>query len=58
MCPSPGNLPNRGIEPPFPVSPAMENGLPLNHQHSPSKEVWIIITNAIFFLIFLFCIGV
>jgi len=36
-CPPPGDLPNPGIEPKSPVSPALqENSLPLSHQGSKS----------------------
>ena len=35
-CPSPGDLPNPGIEPMFPVAPALQvDYLPLNHLGSP-----------------------
>ena len=36
-CPPPRNLPDPGIEPMFPVSPALQvDSLPLSHQGSPS----------------------
>ena len=36
LCPPPGDLPNPGIEPISPVSPALQaDALPLNHQGSP-----------------------
>ena len=36
-CPPPGDLPNPGIDPKSPVSPALqENSLPLSHQGSKS----------------------
>ena len=36
VMPPPGDLPNPGIEPTSPVSPALQaDALPLNHQGSP-----------------------
>ena len=39
-CPSPGDLPDPGIEPTSPATPALQvNSLPLSHQGSPSALV-------------------
>ena len=38
-CPPAGNLPNPGIEPTSPVSPALQaDSLPLSHQGSPKDD--------------------
>ena len=41
-CPSPGNLPDPGMEPVSPVAPALQaDSLPLSHRGSPTKEAGI-----------------
>ena len=43
LCPPPGDLPNPGMEPPSPVSPALQaDALPLNHQGSPHWGVCLL----------------
>ena len=38
--PSPGDLPNSGIKPASPLSPALVDSLPLSHLGSPSRTVY------------------
>ena len=39
LCPPPGHLPDPGMEPASPATPALQtDSLPLSHQGSPRKE--------------------
>ena len=39
-CPPPGDLPNPGIEPTFPATPALQaDFLPLGHQEAPLESM-------------------
>ena len=49
-CPPPGDLPNLGIEPMSPVSPALQaDSLPLNHHWKPKTYYILILISRVWY---------